>query len=285
MMKKMRIAISTCPNDTFAFHGLLSGASSSYGLEVDIELLDIQQLNSKLMQGNYDIAKVSFHAALTRSDQLWVLPVGSALGFGVGPLLLAGKPQDVPTDVTQLTLCPGPETTATMLFKLFYPQTTRVEHVVFSEIMPRLKSGQCDFGVCIHEGRFTYQAEGLYSVCDLGTMWEFDTRLPLPLGGLVVNRQLPSDVICHAIQAVRASLEYAVENPELALPSMRKYAQEFDDDVLMQHVSLYVNAYTRQLGPEGAASLRVLSEKAKNVGLIPATAADLVVFDESENNL
>lgn len=181
-MTRIHLGISTCPNDTFAFHGLMTRSVDWRGLEFDVELIDIQQLNDRLFAGEFDVAKTSFHAALMLSHEMLVLPSGSALGFGVGPLLLSAKPYDDPKSPQQVTLCPGRHTTATLLFRLFYPNTTQVRHVVFSEIMPDLKAGRADFGVCIHEGRFTWQNEGLGLVEDLGTRWEQETSCPLPLG-------------------------------------------------------------------------------------------------------
>ena len=152
MTQRIRLGISTCPNDTFAFHGLLTRAVDWRGLDFQIELLDVETLNERLLAGDFDVCKASFHAALLAADRVVVLPSGSALGFGVGPLLLAAQPGTRPTHAGQLTLCPGRHTTAALLFDLFYPRSTRVEQVVFSEIMPRLQARTADFGVCIHEG-------------------------------------------------------------------------------------------------------------------------------------
>ena len=200
-MTTIHLGISTCPNDTFAFHGLMTRQVDWRGLTFDVELIDIQQLNLRLFQGDFDAAKASFHAALLLADETVVLPSGSALGFGVGPLLLSAQSGETPSRSEQVTLCPGEHTTATLLFKLFYPTTTQVQHVVFSDIMPMLKQGHADFGVCIHEGRFTWQHEGLGLVEDLGTRWERETACPLPLGGIVARRRLGPDIIS-TVQAV-----------------------------------------------------------------------------------
>ena len=154
-LPRIRLAISTCPNDTFAFHALMEQKVDWRGLDFQTELMDIQELNDGIDQGKFDVAKASFHAALRWTDSMVVLPSGSALGFGVGPLLLASKSNTKPEATSQVTLCPGKDTTATLLFKLFYPKSTRIEQALFSDIMPRLESGDADFGVCIHEGRFT----------------------------------------------------------------------------------------------------------------------------------
>lgn len=274
----IRLGISTCPNDTFAFHALLNQLVDWRGLDFQIDLLDIQQLNQRLFEGRFDVAKTSFHAALLLSDQVFVLPSGSALGFGVGPLLLARHAGLEPSDLMQLTLCPGEHTTAKLLFDLFHPETTRVEHCVFSDIMPRLKAGEADFGVCIHEGRFTWQQEGLGLVEDLGTRWEEVTQCPLPLGGLVARQTLSPDVLDRVQAVIHESLHYSLANREAAIPTMRQYAQEFDDQVLMQHVELYVNEWTLDLGEIGREALGKLSQLAQQSGLIAASRKPISVW-------
>jgi 1,4-dihydroxy-6-naphthoate synthase len=191
-------------------------------------------------------------------------------------LLLAAAAGTMPENISQLTLCPGRHTTAALLFALFHPNTTRVEHAIFSAIMPRLEAGEADFGVCIHEGRFTWQQRGLGLVEDLGTRWEQETGCPLPLGGIVASSRLPDETIAAVQQVIADSLRFALADPQAALPTMRKYAQEFDDRVLMQHVDLYVNAWTLDLGVEGARALDELSARAASIGL--GTGRRLRVF-------
>jgi len=270
MKRPIRLGISTCPNDTFAFHGLLTKAVDWRGLEFEIDLLDIEQLNERLLgaaSDDFDVGKVSFHAALGAAERIVVLPSGSALGFGVGPLLLAAMPESTPRNATQLTLCPGRHTTAALLFALFHPDSTRVEQAVFSEIMPRLRAGSADFGVCIHEGRFTWQQQGLTLVEDLGLRWETESDCPLPLGGIVASRSLPADTIARVQRVIADSLRFALANPAAPLPTMRDHAQELDDAVLMEHVDLYVNDQTLDLGPLGQRALDELSVRAAAVGL------------------
>ncbi|MEC7680469.1 MAG: 1,4-dihydroxy-6-naphthoate synthase [Planctomycetota bacterium] len=274
----IRLGISTCPNDTFAFHAIMNRKVDWQGLDFAIELLDIQQLNNRLFEGSWDVAKASFHAALLLTDSTVVLPSGSALGFGVGPLLLAAKTDSVPNHSGQLTLCPGQHTTANLLFRLFYPETTRVEHRVFSEIMPLLQKGQADFGVCIHEGRFTWQDQGLALVEDLGTRWERETDSPLPLGGILASRHLSPETISRVQAVIHDSLLYALSNPEEAMLSMRRYAQEFNDEVLMEHVKLYVNEWTQDLGSVGRHALSELSQRARSIGLAPKSHPEIEVW-------
>jgi 1,4-dihydroxy-6-naphthoate synthase len=278
MSQKIRLGISTCPNDTFAFHALMNRLVDWRGLDFQIELLDIQELNDRLFEGRFEIAKCSFHAALLLSRSMIVLPSGSALGFGVGPLLLAADQDSVPTSDDQVTLCPGRHTTATLLFRLFYPQTTAIEQVVFSEIMPRLADRSADFGVCIHEGRFTWQDRGLGLVEDLGTRWEQETGGPLPLGGLVGARSLPRPVLQAVQSVIRDSILWSLDRPADALPTMRRSAQEFDDDVLMQHVKLYVNDWTVDLGATGAEALARLNAKARLAGILSDDATGVEIL-------
>lgn len=309
----IRLGISPCPNDTFAFHALMHRLVDWRGLDFSIELLDIQQLNERLLAGQLDVGKTSFYAALELADRYGVLPSGSALGFGVGPLLLAAQAGQQPltagaaaalddqpaasTDRRQLVLCPGRHTTATLLFRIFYPhffaaadggqrETTdsgpggsadvskvgscagRVQQVIFSQIMPRLIEGSADFGVCIHEGRFTWQQQGLSLVADLGELWERRTGSPLPLGGLVARRDLPPATVATVQAVIRDSIDYALADRQAALPTMRRYAQEFDDRVLMQHVDLYVNRWTQDLQSDGFAAVNRLADEARRAGVV-----------------
>jgi 1,4-dihydroxy-6-naphthoate synthase len=276
---RIRLGISTCPNDTFAFHALIHRCVDWRGLDFEIELLDIQLLNDRLFDGGLDVAKTSFHAALLLADKTIVLPTGSALGFGVGPLLLSARSGAIPNDDSQLTLCPGRHTTAALLMALFHANTTRIQHCVFSEIMPRLKQGTADFGVCIHEGRFTWQQEGLHLVEDLGARWEAETHCPLPLGGLVASRRLPPPTIARVQSVIRDSLQYSLADPPAALPTMRQFAQELDDSVLMQHVDLYVNDWTLDLGSTGRQALGRLSQMAQSIELPNQPKTEIEVWE------
>ena len=291
--RPIRLAISTCPNDTFAFHAILNQKIDFGGLDFDVQLLDIQQLNDSLFAGQFDFAKASFHAAALLADRTVVLPSGSALGFGVGPLLLAAKENTSPanwpsgstssSDAAAITLCPGQHTTANMLFQMFYSEAIQqqrsvVKHALFSEIMPALQTGSADFGVCIHEGRFTWKQQGLAKVADLGELWEQKTNQPLPLGGILARRDLRRETVAAVQQLVQKSIEYGLANRQETLATMRQYAQELDDDVLFGHVDLYVNKWTVDLGTEGASSLAELSRLAKECGLVAASSPDLQVW-------
>jgi 1,4-dihydroxy-6-naphthoate synthase len=264
----LRLGISTCPNDTFTFHGLLTDRVDRRGLELTIELADVEELNRRVLAGDMDVAKVSFHAALLRADEVAVLPTGSALGFGVGPVLLAAPPGAArPSGRPLRVLAPGEHTTAALLYRLFHDEA--LEHVVFSDIMPALTSGAADLGVCIHEGRFTYQEHGLELVEDLGETWERATSAPLPLGGIVGRKRLGEEVLQRVQAVIRDSLDYGLAHRRETLESMRAHAQEASDDVLFAHVDLYVNEWTRDLGAEGRRALAALSEQAAAARIVP----------------
>lgn len=327
MSQPLHLGISTCPNDTFCFYGILADRVDRRGLDFRVELVDVEELNRRLFAGEFDVAKASFHAALIMAAELGVLPVGSALGFGVGPLLLAaragsrpdhwpGSPADppiaarteaaiasapgtlsapaIPSASTTVSataaatamsrparvLCPGAHTTATLLYRLFYPGAGQVEQVVFSEIMPALEAGRADFGVCIHEGRFTYAERNLALVEDLGTRWERQTSAPLPLGGIVARHGVGRETHTRLAAVIADSLDYALAHREETLPLLRRYAQELDDGVIWSHVDLYVNQWTRQLGSVGRHALDRLNAEARRAGVLPADLPPLTIVGE-----
>ena len=285
-MRSIHLGISTCPNDTFAFHGILERKVDARGLDFRIELLDVEELNRRLFAGDFDVAKASFHAALLLAGDLGVLPVGSALGFGVGPLLLAARSDTHPRDPVSAddssrvarVLCPGEHTTATLLYRLFHAEEGALEQVVFSKIMPALETGAADFGVCIHEGRFTWHEHGLALVEDLGEVWERATSTPLPLGGILARHRLGDETTRTVTEVLRDSLGYALTHRADTVPTMRRYAQELTDDVLFAHVDLYVNEWTAELGDAGRSALQMLSRQAARLGLLPSGTRALTVF-------
>jgi 1,4-dihydroxy-6-naphthoate synthase len=304
---KIKIGISTCPNDTFAFYPLLERCLSTGDLELEFCLLDVQELNERLQAGELDVGKASFHAALKLADRYAVFSAGSALGFGNGPLLLASPStaveagpggsenqgsgggsvanqvvagRAVPPGSAARVWCPGQDTTAHLLYRLFYGELGQVQQVVFSEIAPALLDGRADYGVCIHEGRFTYQQQGLRLVEDLGERWERETGVPLPLGGILGRRDLGAATLSRLGRLIEASVRMALGQRGEALPTMQQYAQEFSPEVLWAHVDLYVNRWTERLGAEGERALAVLAERAVALGLVPpGTRLDVVSPD------
>jgi 1,4-dihydroxy-6-naphthoate synthase len=220
----------------------------------------VETLNLRFRDGDFDATKASFAAVLDVLDDAVVLPVGAAVGYGVGPVVLCG-PRGAQSSTI---LAPGEHTTATALWRIFHPDEGPLVQVEFSEIMPALERGDAKLGVCIHEGRFTYQQHGLELVEDLGQTWERATGLPLPLGGIIARRQLGAPTMDALTEAIRQSLAYARAQPDEALKTMRRHAQEESDDVLWKHVELYVTDETVSLSNEGRVAL---SELARRLGI------------------
>ena len=281
MSTPLRIAISPCPNDTFVFHGLLAGTVEVEDRPVAIELADVETLNERFARGAFDAAKTSFAAALGFDDLAVVLPVGAALGFGVGPLVLrsprARRSSGNAIASDARVLSPGAGTTAHLLWRMLHPGEGRVEHVAFSRILPALARGEADYGICIHEARFTYRDHGLELVEDLGDSYERATGAALPLGGILARRDLGDAALDALTHAISRSLEHARANRAAALATMREHARELDDDVLWSHVDLYVNDATRDLGPEGRRALATFASFAAERGVVPRGSLALEV--------
>ena len=282
-MSAVHLGVSTCPNDTFLVHALAVGAVDTLGLEFRIELADVEVLNQRLFAGDFDVAKASFAAALRLGASAWVLSTGSALGRGVGPLLLAAREgthpsMPAPAGRAWSVLAPGEHTTATLLYRLFHGRAAPPEQVVFSEVLPALEAGRADFGICIHEGRFTWRGRGLSLVEDLGERWEREVGMPLPLGGLVARRTLGEERARRVQAVLRASLEYGLAHPRETFATMRRHAQELDDAVIAAHVELYVNDSTLCLGSDGREALAELAARAARAGLVPPSGTALEVL-------
>ncbi|MDI1461964.1 1,4-dihydroxy-6-naphthoate synthase [Catellatospora sp. KI3] len=268
MSTPLRIAFSPCPNDTFVFHalahGLVPGAPA-----LDVTFADVDVTNTAALDGRFDLVKVSYAALPWLLAQYELLPCGGALGRGCGPLLLtAGR-----TDLTGATVAvPGDRTTAYLLFRLWAQQTGqvpgRIEVVPFHEIMPGVAQGRFDAGLVIHEARFTYQRYGLTSLVDLGEWWETDTGLPIPLGAILARRGTVDPVA--ATEWVRASVRAAWADPAASRDYVLAHAQEMEPDVVDQHIKLYVNEFTEELGEAGYAAARALLTRAAAAGLVPA---------------
>ncbi|HEY0386968.1 MAG TPA: 1,4-dihydroxy-6-naphthoate synthase [Gaiellales bacterium] len=272
----LRLGISPCPNDTFAFHAILERRIDLRGLEIDVELVDVQRLNDGLFEGRYDIAKASFHAALLLADRYVVLAAGSALGFGVGPLLVSAGNGAAPAADARV-LCPGPTTTGALLYRCLHPDGGRIAHAVFSDIGPAVLRGDADLGVLIHEGRLTYERDGLALVEDLGASFERLADAPIPLGGILASRTLPDGAAETFTEILRESIAYGWANREETLTTIRRYAQEMTEDVIWPYVELYVNDHTVDLGPDGARALDVLVRTARAAGIVAPAAVPLEI--------
>jgi len=266
----LSIGFSPCPNDTFIFHALIHGLVSDPQLGFAKEsLADVETLNEWAIKGRLDISKVSFHAFGHILNDYILLAAGSALGRGCGPLLVAGKSLQT-TDLEQKRVAiPGNYTTAAMLLRLFAPQCDNLVVMRFEQIMPAIVAGEVDAGVIIHESRFTYPQHGLHLVQDLGNWWEEVTGHPIPLGGIVAKRSLGEEKIAIVQRLVKDSVCWAFAHPEASRSYIKQHAQEMDEQVTRDHINLYVNPYSEQLGDKGIAAIGEFLRRGRDAGVIP----------------
>jgi len=260
------LGFSPCPNDTFIFHALLHGLVDTAGITFRPHIYDVEELNRRAFSGTYDVTKLSFHAWLLLRDRYALLNSGAALGHGCGPLVVA---RDVKTDLAGARIAiPGEYTTAYLLLRLWMPEATRVEAVRFDRIMPGVRDGLYDAGLIIHEGRFVYPQYDLVSLVDLGEWWERKTSMPIPLGCIAVKQECPVAVRETINAILRSSVEFAMGSRDASRDYIRLHAQELDDRVVDEHIQLYVNDFTLDLGDGGHAAIRVLEDMARTSGII-----------------
>lgn len=278
---RLKIAYSPCPNDTFVFHALVHGLVPG-APAFDVTYADIDITNTLVQHGGEpdspDILKISYAALPLALDEYELLPCGGALGRGCGPLLLVRSDQgqgdgqgDGPDgkrkDLTGAVIgVPSRLSTAFRLFQLWAEKNIRggvegvkeIRVLPFHEIMPAVAAGTIDAGLVIHEARFTFQNFGLHCLQDFGQWWEGDTGLPIPLGAIVARKSLGRAAIDELAGLIRASVEYAWADPAASQEYVTAHAQEMDPEVARAHIALYVNEFTRELGPDGHAAVDAL---------------------------
>ena len=244
--------ISPCPNDTFMFDAMVNGRIDCGGVQFATEYYDIEELNARAVQGIPQISKISAAVLPLVAGRYRVLDCGAALGRGNGPLLIRRRGERSPV---MRVAVPGMHTTAAMLMQRLFPEITDVTPVLFSEIAEAVESGRFDAGVLIHEGRFVYERRNLELVADLGQLWEQRTGLPLPLGLIVVRRDLPEEVQTLIETTLRRSIGYALANPTASRDYVKSHARELDDEVIDKHIAMFVNDFSLSLGGEGRAAV------------------------------
>lgn len=263
----LTLGISPCPNDTFAFSALIHGDVP--GPRTEVTFADIDVCNRLAVAHALDVVKVSYAALPELLDHYALLPTGGALGHGVGPLVLARTP-DLDLDGATIAV-PGERTTAYLLLRL-WRKGFHVKLMPFEQIMPAVRDGLVDAGLVIHESRFTYPSYQLVCLQDLGEWWERETGLPIPLGAIVARRTLDLEAIT---TAVRASVQHALDHPEASRSFVAEHAQEMDPEVCAQHIALYVNAFTVDLGDDGLRAVEALLRRAVRAGLVPPLSGPL----------
>ena len=264
----LTIGFSPCPNDTFMFDALIHGKIDTEGLEFKAVLADVETLNEKTLKGELDITKLSYYAYAYCNAQYALLTSGSALGFGVGPLLISKKAIKI-KDVDQCSIAiPGKLTTAHFLLSLAFPNAVNKKQMAFSAIENAVLSDETDLGLIIHENRFTYQDKGLHKVIDLGEYWEQETHCAIPLGAIAVRRDIDATIQQKINRVLQRSINFAFENPESSKDFVKMHAQEMSEEVMQNHINLYVNKYSVDLGEEGKKAVETLYAKAEEKGLI-----------------
>ena len=266
---KFTIGFSPCPNDTFIFDAMIHGKIDTKGIEFDFVLEDVETLNKWAAEGKLDITKLSYNTFLHTMQQYALLHSGSALGKGVGPLLIAKRDDIQPEEIDNLRIAiPGIHTTANLLLSLAYPNATNKTPLVFNEIENAVLDGTFDAGLIIHENRFTYAQRGLTKLIDLGDWWEQTTQAAIPLGGIVIKRSIDTAIAATIDQIIKESVLYSWAHYPVLAPFVKEHAQEMEESVMRQHIELYVNEYTTDLGPIGTKAINTLYEKALQTGVI-----------------
>jgi len=246
----IKLAYSPCPNDTFAFHAMVHHLVDTEGIEFSVELADVELLNQRAMSGLYDMCKLSYHAYFHMCDKYVMLNSGSALGYDNGPLLVAVAGSGDLTSESKIAI-PGRMTTAALLLSIACPNLKNTEPVMFSRIASMVLSGDFDAGVLIHEGRFTYEKEGLRLICDLGNYWHGISGTAVPLGGIAVSRSVPKEIQKKVDRILKKSIEFAFMHPDISDEYVTLNAQIADKEIQKKHINLYVNKFSLDIGEEG----------------------------------
>jgi 1,4-dihydroxy-6-naphthoate synthase len=265
---QLTLGFSPCPNDTFIFDAMVNGKIDTHGITFSYVMEDVQTLNLWAEQGKLDITKLSYNTFLHVVNKYALLHSGSALGEGVGPLLVAKKQLDMNRLGDYKIAIPGFNTTANLLFTLAHPGAKNKTEMVFSEIEAAVLTGGYDAGLMIHEGRFTYQSKGLTKLMDLGDWWEQETNAAIPLGGIVMRRDFDKELCATVDSIIKESLAYSWAHYPQLTPFITENAQEMEEDVMRKHIQLYVNDYTTNLGEKGRNAIGTLFAKAQAAGLL-----------------
>jgi 1,4-dihydroxy-6-naphthoate synthase len=266
---ELTLGFSPCPNDTFIFDAMVHRRIDTEGLEFDYLLADVEELNRRALSGSIDITKISIHAYAFAARNYLILDSGSALGHGNGPLLISKRKLDTSELVNARIAIPGKYTTANFLLNIAWPEARNKTEYLFSDIEEALLTEEADAGLIIHESRFTYHKKGLLKIADLGEYWEKLTNLPVPLGTIVINRRIPFGTAVKVNRIIRRSLDYAYNDPEASSDFIRGNAKDMESQVINNHIKLFVNDYTLDLGTEGKKAIGELFRIAREKRVLP----------------
>lgn len=279
MTKSLKIGFSPCPNDTFIFGALACGMVDWPG-GLDVTLADVEELNGQAEAGTLDVVKVSVAAAARILDDYILLRAGGAMGYGVGPILVTRDVRTLDELDGSTVAIPGKRTTANLLFGLLCREkgiTVERREMVFDEVMPAVRNNEVDAGVVIHEGRFTYEAQGMRKLLDLGAWWEERKGLPIPLGAIAIRRSLGPGIAWAMNEAIRISLAHARSNPEAMVPFIREHAQEMAEDVICEHIETFVTGYSLDVGAEGEEAVAELIGEACRMDALEQPSGDVFI--------
>ena len=276
-MPTLSLGFSPCPNDTFMFDALVNKKIELSNIDLKLIIADVAELNRLAFKGKLDVTKISYHALGHVLPKYELLKTGSALGNNCGPLLIAKRVLSNEEIKNATVAIPGRFTTANFLLSLAFPQIKQKKEMLFSEIEQAVLNNEVDAGLIIHENRFTYQEKGLLKIIDLGEYWETKTKLPIPLGGIAIKRNLPQETKLAFQELLQKSIEMAFEQPQHTLPYVKKYAQEMNEQVMMQHIELYVNQYSVDLGKKGKNAIKMLFDMAQKKQIIPAFNGNILL--------
>ena len=256
---KLSLGFSPCPNDTFIFDALVNKKIDTEGLDFDVHLEDVQTLNNFALEDRLDFSKISYGVLPLLLNTHTILNSGGAMGNGVGPLLISNNENITAGDVNDLRIAiPGKNTTAYLLFSFVYPNAKNISFYVFNEIEAAVLSGEVDAGVIIHENRFTYKQKGLYKITDLGAEWETKTKSPIALGGIVASNRISKPIMQQVDQLITKSVKYAFNNYPAISEYVSCHAEEMSEVVMRQHIDLYVNDFSRDMGETGKNAIETL---------------------------
>lgn len=266
---KLTLGFSPCPNDTYIFEAMIHGRVDTEGLEFEYFLADVEDLNKRAFTGITDITKMSCYAYAFAAKDYIILDSGSALGYANGPLLIGMRMMTHDEIISSRIAIPGKNTTANLLFSLLWPGAVNKTEYLFSDIAGIILRGEADAGLIIHETRFTYREKGLIMLADLGKSWEELTGLPIPLGLIAVNRRISHDTALKINRIIRRSIEYARVNPAVPYDFIRSNAGETDESVIRNHINLYVNDFSLELGEAGRKAITGLFGRGQAAGIVP----------------
>ncbi|MEP6627629.1 MAG: 1,4-dihydroxy-6-naphthoate synthase [Ginsengibacter sp.] len=282
-MNNFTLGFSPCPNDTFIFDALVNNKIDTGDFKFEVQLEDVETLNEMAKKEVLDFTKISYGVLPLVAEKYKVFNSGSALGKGVGPLLISQKPVDA-ADVEKYTIAiPGENTTAHLLFSLAFPNAKNKVFKRYDEIENAVLASDNVLGVIIHENRFTYMERGLNKIIDLGNFWEEKTSFPIPLGGIVGKRSIDEKTLMQVDALIKESMEYAFENYPLITDYVKEHSQEMEEEVMKKHIDLYVNKFSINLGAEGRNAIQQFMEIYRRIhGNNGKTFPDEELFMEEE---